>query len=90
MAHLAELARWRRLIERLVASPFPRGDQFDLCRRVLALAQVGETGATAARQLLEGSMTDAGTPIDTAQEVMALLRALDRCDVSLEAILSSP
>ncbi len=78
---------WRELMCRLRGGPFPRGEQFDLCRRLLAAAPATAEATQAARLLLEGAMADAATDIADAQEVMRLLRAIDRDEVTLAQLL---
>ncbi len=82
-----EIERWRAVLERLLRGPVPGGEQFELCREVVAAAPATAEGAEAARLLLEGAMADAGTSIADAQEVMALLKALSRGAVKLPDLL---
>jgi hypothetical protein len=75
------------VLARLRSGPAPRGETFDLCRRVLSLAPGRDEALQAARTLLEGAMADAATPIADAQVVMRMLRSLDRSEVRLRDIL---
>jgi hypothetical protein len=83
-----EIERWRAVLERLRKGPAPRGEQFDLCREVLAAAPGTPEAREAARLLLEGAMADAVTSIADAQEVMTLLRALSHGALDLSDLLS--
>lgn len=83
----AELQRWREVMQRLRRGPAPGGEEFALCREVLAAAPDGPEGLAAARMLLEGAMADAQTSIADAQEVMRALRALDRGDLEVAQLL---
>jgi hypothetical protein len=82
-----EIERWRVVLERLQRGPVPRGEQFELCREVLAAAPETPDGREAARLLLEGAMADVATSIADAQEVMSLLRALSRGEFDLAQLL---
>jgi hypothetical protein len=64
------------MFARLRRGPSPRGERFELCREVLAVAPDSEEGREAARQLLEGAMADSFTSIADAQEVMRVLKAV--------------
>ncbi|HVN76990.1 MAG TPA: hypothetical protein VMT19_11770 [Thermoanaerobaculaceae bacterium] len=83
-----QIERWRGVLARLRRGPAPRGEEFDLCREVLAVAPATTHRRTAARRLLEGAMADAGTSIADAQEVMALLKALDTGDLEIGRLLT--
>jgi len=83
-----EIERWRAVLERLRTGPAPRGEQFELCREVLAAAPATPEGREAARLLLEGAMADAVTSIADAQDVMKLLRALSSGALDLSHLLS--
>jgi hypothetical protein len=78
-----DLARWRAMFARLRRGPSPRGERFELCREVLAVAPDSDEGREAARQLLEGAMADAATSIADAQEVMRVLKAATRRELDL-------
>jgi hypothetical protein len=82
-----ELESWKSALARLRSGPAPRGETFDLCRRLLSVAPGSGEALQAARTLLEGAMADAATPIADAQVVMRLLRSLDRSEVQLSDIL---
>ena len=82
-----EIERWRAVLERARKGPAPGGEQFDLCREVLAAAPGTAEGREAARLLLEGAMADAATSIADAQEVMALLKALSHGALDLAQLL---
>lgn len=81
--------RWRALLARLRRGPSPRGEQFELCREVMAAAPDTDEGRAAARMLLEGAMADATTSIADAQDVMEALRALDRGQLELADLCSA-
>ena len=88
MAAPDDLKRWQELIDRLVRSAAPRGEAFDLCRRLLAAWAPLPERTEAARLLLEGAMADSTTDLVDAQEVMRLLKALGRGDTTLAALLA--
>ncbi|MFZ5804683.1 MAG: hypothetical protein ACOY7U_07495 [Acidobacteriota bacterium] len=75
------LATFREAVNRLRQGPHPRGEEFELCREVLAVAPGSPEAAQALRVLLEGAMADAHTSIADAQIIMRLLKALDRGEV---------
>ena len=89
MVAAAELERWRAVLARLQRGPAPQGEEFELCREVVAAAPGTTEGRTAARTLLEGAMADAATSIADAQEIMRLLKAAGRGDLDLADILPS-
>ncbi|MGZ6081718.1 MAG: hypothetical protein ACXWK4_12950 [Myxococcaceae bacterium] len=82
-----EIKRWRAVLARLQRGPAPCGEQFELCREVLAAAPETPEGHEAARLLLEGAMADAATSIGDAQEVMSLLRAVSSGALDLAQLL---
>jgi len=82
-----EIERWRGVLARLQRGPAPRGEEYDLCREVLASAPATPHGRQAACRLLEGAMADAETSIADAQDVMALLKAVDRGALELGHLL---
>jgi len=82
-----ELELWAQVLSRLRLGPAPRGEEFDLCRRILVGAPGTDEAAQAARILLEGAMADATTALDDAQEIMRILRALDRQELNPGKIL---
>jgi hypothetical protein len=81
-----DLPRWRTVVARLVGGPAPRGEQFDLYRRVLASPSPPELARQALRALLEGAMADATFSIGDAQDVMQILKAVDRGVLDLNAL----
>jgi hypothetical protein len=83
-----EIERWRGVLQRLQRGPAPHGEQFELCREVLAAAPGTPEGREAARLLIEGSMADATTSIADAQDVMRLLRAVSSGALDLTQFLS--
>ena len=83
-----ELRRWSEVLERLRRGPAPRGDQFEMCREVLASAPGTPEGVEAARLLLEGAMADAATSIADAQDVMRALRAIGRGELEIARLLA--
>ncbi len=82
-----EIERWRGVLARLQRGPAPRGEEFDLCREVVAAAPATPQARAAARRLLEGAMADADTSIADAQSVMTLLKSLDRGECDLGDLL---
>jgi len=84
-----QIEHWRGVVQRLQRGPAPRGEQFELCREVLAVAPDTPEGREAARLLLEGAMADATTSIADAQNVMSLLKAIGSGDVELMQLLAA-
>jgi hypothetical protein len=82
-----EIERWRSVLEGLQRGPAPRGQQFDLCREVLAAAPSTPEAREAARLLLEGAMADSTTTIADAQEVIQLLKAVGSGALDLAQLL---
>jgi hypothetical protein len=83
----ALLAQFRQTVARLRQGPAPHGEEFELCREVLAAAPMTPEAAEALRLLLEGAMADAATSIADAQVIMQLLKALDRGQVTPQELL---
>jgi hypothetical protein len=83
-----EIERWRGVLQRLQRGPAPRGEQFELCREVLAAAPGTLEVLAAARLLIEGSMADSATSIADAQDVMRLLKAVSSGALDLTQLLS--
>lgn len=81
------LAAFRDAVNRLRQGPHPQGEEFELCREVLAVAPGSLEASQALRILLEGAMADAHTSIADAQIIMRLLKALDRGEVQPADIL---
>ncbi len=75
------------MLARLRRGPAPQGEEFELCREVIAAAPGTAEGREAVRRLLEGAMADAATSIADAQEVMRLLKAASRGAVDLADLL---
>ena len=84
------LAHWREVFAQLLAGPAPRGEEFDLCRQLARQAPGSPEAATAARVLLEGAMADAVTPVATAQQVMAILKAAGQGRLDLVDLFAAP
>ena len=89
MLSCGELERWRAVLGRLRRGAVPRGEQFDLCRRLLARFPSSPEAAGAARLLLEGAMADAATDVADAQDIIRILKALDRSEIGIEHLLSA-
>lgn len=75
---------------RLGAGPAPRGEAFDLARRVLAAAPAAPEAGAALRLLLEGAVADTRTGVEDTQAVMAILKALDRGVVRASDLVPPP
>ena len=90
MADAATLERWRDVVDRLRRGPAPRGESFDLCRRLIDTAADTPETASAIRMLLEGAMADALTDTRDSQAVMSVLKALDRAEVRPGDLISRP
>lgn len=89
MVGAGELERWSAVLARLRRGPAPQGEEFELCREVIAAAPRAAESRAAVRALLEGAMADAVTTIADAQEIMRLLKAADRGELDLGDLLSS-
>ena len=87
MVTSVDIERWRSVLEGLRRGPAPRGQQFELCREVLAAAPATPEAREAARLLLEGAMADSTTTIADAQEVMRLLKALSSGALEVSQLL---
>ncbi len=83
-----ESERWRGMLARLQRGPAPHGEEFELCREVIAVAPGTAECREAARRLLEGAMADAATSVADAQEVMRLLKAASRGAVDLANLIA--
>ena len=81
--------RWRDVLASLRKGPSPRGEEFDLCRQLLASAPFSAEAAQAVHLLLEGAMADVATSIDDAQSIMALLKAIDRGEVATAELIEA-
>lgn len=79
--------QFRDLAQRLASGSRPPGEPFDACRRLLAGSPRGAEAGRALRVLLEGAIADAATSIADAQLIMALLKAADRGQLTLDEIL---
>lgn len=87
MTDQGTLAAFRETVSRLRQGPHPQGEEFELCREVLAVASGSPEASQALRVLLEGAMADAHTSIADAQIIMRLLKALDRGEVEPAELL---
>lgn len=76
-----DLEAFRGLVARLCRGPAPRGETFDLCRRIVEQSPAAGEADRAVRLLIEGAMADSLTTISDAQDAMRALRALDRGEV---------
>lgn len=84
------LGVWREVVGRLEAGPAPRGEAFDLARRVLRTSPATAEAEKALRLLLEGAVADACSGIEDTQAVMAMLKALDRGAIRCSDLLPPP
>jgi hypothetical protein len=84
-----DLERWRALLDCLSQSAPPWGETFDLCRSIVRGPAPAAERNEAARLLLEGAMADSTTPVDDAQEIMRLLKAVSRGEVMLAALATA-
>jgi hypothetical protein len=83
----AQLQRWREVVGHLRQGPAPRGELFDLCRRLLDAAPQTAEAAEACRLLLEGAIADAATPVADAQDVVAILKAASSGTVTMARLV---
>ncbi|MGQ9495320.1 MAG: hypothetical protein ACUVRY_03550 [Thermoanaerobaculaceae bacterium] len=81
------LAQFRETVSRVRQGPHPTGEEFELCREVIAAAPESPEAANALRLLLEGAMADAGLSIADAQVVMQILKFLDKGILSPRELL---
>lgn len=77
----------RRLLQRLLEGPIPRGPELDACRAVLRADPGGEAAFPAACMLLEGALADPQLDIDETQRVVRLLKDLAAGRVTTEELL---
>ncbi len=77
----------RLLIQRLLDSDIPQGDGFDECRQILRNPEDGEAALNAVFTLLQGLVSDPLYPLEDSTRVVAVLKALARGELDLEALL---
>ncbi len=77
----------RLLVQRLLESDIPQGDDFDECRRILRDPEDGEAALNAMFTLLQGLVSDPLYPLEDSTRVVAVLKALARGELDLEALL---
>jgi hypothetical protein len=83
----AELADFRRLVQRVLEGGIPRGLDFDACRAVLDAEPSGEEGFVALCVLLEGALADPKLDSGETQVLVPLLKQLARGTVRVEDLL---
>jgi len=83
-----EIQRWQRAVEQVVKGPAPRGETFDLCRRVAVSEAAPADRREALRMLLEGAMADSTTEVGVAQDVMCIIKAASRGELDLQGLLT--
>ncbi|MGV8042647.1 MAG: hypothetical protein AB2L07_22215 [Thermoanaerobaculaceae bacterium] len=84
------LSFWQEVVARLCAGPAPRGETFELARRVLRASPRTAEAEMAVRLLLEGAVADACTGIEDTRAVMAMLKAADSGEARLSDLLPGP
>ncbi len=77
----------RCLVQRVLTGDIPRGAEFDACRAVLSEDADDQTAFQALSSLLEGALADPEYGIDDTQELVPLLKALARGEVTARDLL---
>jgi hypothetical protein len=77
----------RRLVQRVLAGDIPQGGEFDACRAVLTTECDDQTTFQALSSLLEGALADPSYGIDDTQELVPLLKALARGEITARDLL---
>jgi hypothetical protein len=77
----------RRLVQRVLSGDIPRGGKFDACREVLSSDCDDQTAFQALSFILEGALADPSYGIDDTQELVPLLKALARGEVTAKDLL---
>ena len=77
----------RRLVQRVLTGDIPQGAEFDACRAVLGSECDDQIAFHALSTLLEGALADPEYGIDDTQQLVPLLKALARGDVTARDLL---
>ena len=77
----------RRLVQRILAGGIPTGKDFDACRAVLSSDCSEEEAFTALFTLLQGALADPFFGIAETQQVVPILKALARGNISVEELV---
>jgi len=85
--HRNAIDEQRRLVQRILAGGIPKGKDFDACRAVLQTACDDEVAFSALFTMLQGALADPFFGIDETQQVVPILRALARGDISVRELV---
>ncbi len=78
---------YQHLVQRILAGGIPVGKDFDACRAVLKSAEDSEMKFKALFTLLEGALSDPFYGIAETRDVVQLLKALARKQITVEHLL---
>ena len=85
--HRNAIDEQRRLVQRILAGGIPKGKDFDVCRAVLQTDCGDEVAFPALFTMLQGALADPFFGIDETQQVVPILRALARGDISVRELV---
>ena len=85
--HRNAIDEQRRLVQRILAGGIPKGKDFDACRAVLQTDCGDEVAFSALFTMLQGALADPFFGIDETQQVVPILRALARGDISVRELV---
>jgi hypothetical protein len=77
----------RCLVQRVLTGDIPQGVEFDACRAIVSDDADDQTTFQALSSLLEGALADPEFSIDDTQELVPLLKALARGEVTAKDLL---
>jgi hypothetical protein len=77
----------RLLVQRLLHGDIPHGDDFNECRQILRNPKDSEAALNAMFTLLQGVVSDPLYPVEDSVRAVAVLKALARGELHLEALL---
>lgn len=78
---------YHHLVQRILAGGIPNGKDFDACRAVLDSAENDELKFKALFTLLEGALADPFFPIGDTRDVVQILKAMARKEITVEQLL---
>ncbi len=81
------LTEHRRLVQRVVSGRIPAAREFDDCRKVLASSCDEQAAFSALFTLLRGAAADPFFSIDDTQQVVSVLKAMARGELSAGDLL---
>ena len=77
----------RRLVQRILSGGIPKGKEFDACRAILATQCPDEEAFAALFTLLQGALADPFFGIQETQEVVPIIKALTRGEITAKELL---